>query len=645
MKNNITKSHEIPLNKILKPILYIFFSILLEIIQFLFLGFKKNGSIQFLPTYFIFNLSVNLIVAGLIFVWNKKWVQNIFFYVFLAIQVFFNIINSLLYTIFGYVFYFNLLTLLDEGIGAFNFGLIHWPSVFANLAILGVIIASQIVVDKRLNFKISTKKLSSFALSLIVFFSCIAVGTTGYSIQTVTISETDNKYFYQDLVFKNSCLQKFGIYGYLMKDIANLIHYPDLKLDKQLIMNEIKNSEARLNPSATLYDDNLIVIMLESFDWFAIDPYNTPNIYHRLMGEGVVMTDFISNNKTNISEDISLLGYMPLEETLNVKSDQLSVAYSLPNLFKAQGYQTNYFHSYLKTFYGRNTINKNIGFENLYFIEDADIENKNLEFNHWNKETDFFEYFKDKIAPTDQKFMSYYLTVSTHGSYDVNKPNFEEYYDIYDSNLEKSKAWLEEQGFIYPTNKADQQRLRQFKSAAIDTDKMIGLLLDHLENSVNSDGTKLIDNTSIVLFADHNAYFHDLAYKMRGNAPKDYKKIDSFNVPLMIYSKKLEAQKISYFTNTYDIYPTICELYGLPYSKYMSIGYDIFSKDNPYRLYFSQLTGYYTDKIYSSNIFDKILISDVSRKEIEEFETKALEMFTRQQILNQIYRQRWKHNS
>ena len=129
---------------------------------------------------------------------------------------------------------------------------------------------------------------------------------------------------------------------------------------------------------------------------------------------------------------------------------------------------------------------------------------------------------------------------------------------------------------------------------------------------------------------------------MRENDPKDYRQINSFNVPLAIYSKKLEAQKISSFVDTYDIYPTICELYGLPYSKYMSIGYDIFSEDNPYRIYFSQLIGYYSEKIYSSNIFDKIMLSDVTKEEKEEFESKTIELFSRQQILNQIYKQRWK---
>lgn len=643
MKNkNIIK--EIPVNKILKPIMFLIFAVVLEIIQF-----NTIGNSQILPTYFFFDLGVWIVMAGIIFVWNKTWAQNIFFYLFLAIQIVLNIVNAMLYNIFGYVFYFNMLTLLSEGIGAFSFSLIDWFSVVLNLIILAIIIVLQILVDKKLSsIKVQIKKLPVLAFNLVIMLSCCLVGTTTYAVQKQCISKIDNEFFWTDLTFKNASLQKFGLYGYYLKDIYNLINYPTLQITDDDLLIQIKENDTDINTEALLYGDNLIMIMLESLDWFAIDPYNTPNLY-KLLNESVLCTNYISNNKTNVSEDIGLLGYMPFEETLNIKNQEtLTTKYSLPNLYKSLelDYTTRYFHSYISGFYNRININKNIGFDELYFLEDADIDkNPNYDFNDWSSEVDFFEYFKNEIAPTDgSKFMSFYLTVSSHGSYDKpDNKRFTEYYETYDKNLEETDfiQWFESQGYIYPQDAYTQKLLRNFKCAAMDTDKMIGKLLEHL-NTELPDGTKLIDNTSLLLYADHNCYFEDLCYKVKGTNPSDNTQTTSYVVPMMLYSNKLEAKKIDGFRDTYDIYPTICELYGLPYNKYMSLGYNILIDEDVYRIYFSQLVGYYSDKFYASDVLTAIhLTDDSSEEELKEFKDKLVEFYKKQQTLNYIYKSKY----
>ena len=52
------------------------------------------------------------------------------------------------------------------------------------------------------------------------------------------------------------------------------------------------NSTVDRDITASLYGDNLIVIMLESFEWFAIDPYNTPHLWALKTGNS---SDIISN--------------------------------------------------------------------------------------------------------------------------------------------------------------------------------------------------------------------------------------------------------------------------------------------------------------------------------------------------------------
>ena len=52
--------------------------------------------------------------------------------------------------------------------------------------------------------------------------------------------------------------------------------------------------------------------------------------------------------------------------------------------------------------------------------------------------------------------------------------------------------------------------LKEYKSAAMDTDVMIGKLFKHLED------TGLINNTAVMLYADHNAYYQNLSKNIKG---------------------------------------------------------------------------------------------------------------------------------
>ena len=48
-----------------------------------------------------------------------------------------------------------------------------------------------------------------------------------------------------------------------------------------------------------LEDKNVIMIMMESFQWFAVDEYLTPNIYN-LAKDNLTFSNHYSNNKTNV---------------------------------------------------------------------------------------------------------------------------------------------------------------------------------------------------------------------------------------------------------------------------------------------------------------------------------------------------------
>ena len=98
----------------------------------------------------------------------------------------------------------------------------------------------------------------------------------------------------------------------------------------------------------------------------------------------------------------------------------------------------------------------------LKLLEDFQSDSKSTKFNFYNREADFVDQFMDKIAPTTGKFMSFYTTVSSHGTYTISNPRFEEHFKTYDSNLELMKTWLKDQGYIYPTNEEVQSHLKEY---------------------------------------------------------------------------------------------------------------------------------------------------------------------------------------
>lgn len=48
-------------------------------------------------------------------------------------------------------------------------------------------------------------------------------------------------------------------------------------------------------------------------------------------------------------------------------------------------------------------------------------------------------------------------------------------------------------------------------AAAMELDKAVGEIFDYLENTKDKNGVPLIENTIVVLFGDHNAYYYELS--------------------------------------------------------------------------------------------------------------------------------------
>lgn len=639
MEKTVKVSH------LIKPIYYCLFATLFEIINFLWLRFETSGGgIQILPTYFVLDLAVFVIVAGIISVLPRKG-ANAVMYVFIGLQALINIVNATLYKVFGDIFSFDMMKLGAEAVSAFKLEFIDFWSILANFALLAGLIVLQVLLDRKMQKEVTLKKLGKRAFKEVCVSLALIVGFSGFYGQTLSFADSEksarvyasDKYLWDNQHFKLESYKSFGTWGFYYKSLANLIYKNDklTKKDKADIKALITSGKQAEDTSATLYGDNLIIIMLESFEWFAIDPYNTPTLWDIKTNSGVSFEKFYGKNKTNVSEDIAILGNMPKDTSMDylAANDLLGSDYTLPNMFKQRGYTVNYFHGYKKSFYDRDKVNKAMGFDHVYGIEDANISNKSLAFNNWNLDSDVVDAFMDEFIPEDKNFVSFLTTITTHGTYARSNERFSDYYKTYDRNLSEYKTWLKENtDFIYPTDKNYQSYLRQYKCAAMDTDKMVYNVIENLK------AKGVHDNTTIVLYSDHNCYYQDLCYEIKGTEKDDYTDIYNYNIPCMIYNPKLTPEQNYNFVNTYDIFPTICELYGLPYNTTLTQGYNMFSEDIENSTMVSYLTGIFDDKFYSLNISDTYEMAESTKADLKAFTNNATKFYDKQYNIELIYK-------
>ena len=164
-------------------------------------------------------------------------------------------------------------------------------------------------------------------------------------------------------------------------------------------------------------------------------------------------------------------------------------------------------------------------------------------------------------------------------------------------------------------------------------DEMIGKLFAHLNK------TGLIDNTTVMVYSDHNAYYQNLTKKIKGTENAGYSSQIAYSVPLMIYSKNLPELEIKDFCSTYDIYPTLCEMFGLPYNTINALGKDMLDENAiKTTIYSSSLTGFSSAKCYSKNMQYITKYTGATDEDAESFKTNVCEFLKKQKLLHTVYK-------
>ena len=304
-----------------------------------------------------------------------------------------------------------------------------------------------------------------------------------------------------------------------------------------------------------LQDFNVVYIMIEAFDYMAIDPELTPTIY-RMKEEGWDFTHHYTPKfscATGESEFVSEISLVPLSDVCT--PNQYAVndwPSSIFSIFRNAGYYSSAYHNWKDEFYDRRILYSNSGCQAYLNYDDINY----TRLWGWQSDLEMMELTIPYWIDQD-KFFTLYVTSSTHFPYDQG------------SDL--GNRYLDQISAVHPDYPIE---VKRYLSKSIELDKSLEYLMDQLEQAGK------LDNTLIVMFADH----HPLETPLKTLADYGGQEVDRMNgfdedrTPLIFYSPSLEPLKPDRVNSTFDILPTVLNLIGLKYDPRLYVGSDYFDE-------------------------------------------------------------------
>lgn len=441
------------------------------------------------------------------------------------------------------------------------------------------------------------KYITILAVILIISTRALAINTLGNKVEDNAWNFWNTpKNVYLDYNSPSRSLIISGIYEYCFRDIYS--YFRDLIKEKDTDeIKEINNYINSLNYpkeenkyTNIFKDKNLIMIMMESIDSWLVTEKIMPTLTN-IKNTGIDFTNRYSptfgGGSTINTEFASLTGlYAAITDKPIYRYDEHNFDYSLPNLFKNNGYSVNSIHMNTGTFYNRSNFHISLGFENHYAMNDI-VDNIDFEYDtNLIKNDKSYNHMINK----NNKFLTFITTYSPHVPYINNEMC---------NKLDTTPFKIE-----------NDEETTCLRTLANETDNFIKLLIKRLEQD------NLLEDTIIVLYTDHYVYGYSDSSKWTNISDTKLSQHTTF----VIWNPNIESQKIETFTDTADIPVTLFNMFGIDYNPNLYMGTDIFSNYHEEFVYFNDYTWlskdlYFTGKTKNNNIeYIKNISSKVNNK-------------------------------
>lgn len=412
------------LPKYLLIILYpLFLSILLEynICQ------NLNTTLKFLikkPNILLFNIIICTILFTLVFLVLKKS------YISMILH------GSILY-ILSCIEYFKyktsgshlvisdlLMTKNLSDVGKFASLKVTYPLVI-NFILLTLYIFLTYKNNLTLNFSLKKRVSSCVFISLLI----IVTLTTSISSNIFSIFEIETKAA-TNILESNEQFNDIGFLPYLTKttseNLMDIVNPPENysydSIKKLLSVSSTTTTSESISKSFP----NVVFIMSESFSDFRV--FNSLNIDDSIYSnfDAVGAEGYIGNcivptfGGYTTRTEFELLTGLPTYaiNTPSVPQNLLKkqeIIDTFPSYFKSLGYNTAYIHPFSKTFYDRDTLYTEYGFDNLYFDDNMTVETEN--FRRYISDKSVFNQIKNVLQKNENPSYIFATTMQNHQPY------------------------------------------------------------------------------------------------------------------------------------------------------------------------------------------------------------------------------------
>jgi len=510
----------------------------------------------------LFDFLYGLIFASLVIdIFKGRKTKRVVFLFLYTIFCVFMFAEFIYCRIFGRIF--GVKTICYAGEGTAFLGMVMSYFDVETLSLLGIFL----IVGVCGYFLIQRFPTENFAgkdrrIGIAIFAFCMAaILLIPHGFQDESDIYVTKKETYQEWIDNKCAVNMFGAYEFLFRDIYLALHPKKVTNEeaREALETPMPEKENVNDMTGIFEGKNLVLVLLESMDDWLINKETTPTIC-KMMDEGInfanMYTPIFGSAATLNSEFCSYTGLIaPANGNPIVNYSENQYPYALPFLFREKGYSAKSFHYNSGEYYRRKKIHSAVGFEEYVSFLDYEEENIAMLDSVIAQNQEIYQKFTENTP-----FFNYIITYSAHASTGL-----------------KAYSHSDEALSIYPEyiGKFQSEEMDSISAKARLTDDMFAELMAKLEE----DG--LLENTVIAAFADHYDYtILDQAYlKELSKASNAY---ELSKTPFFIWAEGISHQEVKKVVNTTDIYPTICNLFGLDKEGY-SIGRDIF--DNSYSGY------------------------------------------------------------
>ncbi len=482
----------------------------------------------------------------------------------------------------------------------------------------------NILVYEKMN-----NKYKLLVVMLLAILNLVSLLTLNISSKTQVMS---NKELYKSPTVIGVSLKQFGTGRFMWLDIKNLVlkkenttpiivpdpdpeEDPERKIDytylDEIMQNQTDSTILELYNYYTslpmtpknemtgyFKGKNLIYIMVEAYDMAAIHEELTPNLY-KMANQGWYFENFYVQEHscaTGESEFVGLVSIVPLTTVCTPNSyKNNNYSQSIFKLFNKKDYYSTSYHNWKDQYYERKIIHNNMG--STYFYNHGDL--KITSIGGWPSDLELMQ----KALPhfvDEEPFFSFIISSTMHFPYD-------HFIGVVEKNWSKVKDL---DGYS--------SRMKHYMAKTIDFDQSLGYLIDELDKAGK------LDDTVFILYGDHHPLGGMTSAELNVSSTIDRTKdLNRYVKPLIIYNINLEPTVYSQVGSTYDIVPTIANLFDLEYDPRLYVGKDLFSDEE--RIAFFPNGNWITDKAMyfaSKNTFKSLTDEEVDESYIKEINSK-----------------------